>query len=636
MGSMNVTMKVLLKVFIFFLIITNTYQEPLTEGAAFNDNALLGEGFDQDIIEITELPETGGHQVSVDLLSDEEQELVQVFDNKHVHTLPHISMNGIPLDDDPLTLDVWEDKEDHFSGKRAKRSVNTSDTISEHHVNIIKHCDKTAAVDANGTKIVLCLNKKMFSEEDTLIRNYDNLTITVYGRNTSRTKIPLSSLQLEYVVGWVIGEVFSSVSGYILDNIFYGSIFINNEIYYVDPLKNTAADANKNENLSNVSSVLRDSPLAPTHVEPVEPDAIRRRKRNANIKQRRICSIALVSDHIFHQEVGGGDVHATVLLMLYHLKEANAVFITKDFDNKDGSDCLGFQVEAITILETEHSYVNILLGDYNIPEDFLRKFSRYNFAEYCLGLLFTNRLFKDLVLGLSWRGNPKEGGVGGTCQERARYKEDQKTYSFNSLFISMRSQQQDRIPLRMAILNLVHELMHAFGAKHDPDTKERADCTPSDMDDNGRFLMSKYSNNGRRHNHEVLSPCTKESVLACLTSPQRMSCIKTISAGYCGNGVVEEGEECDCGDEFQCLVTRSCCYPPTGGEDNKPCSTRDSCLKTKEDIDDLIVPEPVMEEKIEKIDQIKVDQMKAERVEGEKEEKKYLKTTRVCQFFNIC
>ena len=28
-------------------------------GAAFNDNALLGEGFDQDIIEITELPETG-------------------------------------------------------------------------------------------------------------------------------------------------------------------------------------------------------------------------------------------------------------------------------------------------------------------------------------------------------------------------------------------------------------------------------------------------------------------------------------------------------------------------------------------------------------------------------------------------
>merc|ERR1719153_417626 len=625
---MKVTMQVWLEVFMMFLMISDTCPEPLTQGVAFNDNALLGDGFDQNIIEITELPETGGPQVSVDKTSDQ----IQDNHHKHVHTLPHISMNGIPLDDDPLTLDVWEDKEEYRAVKRAKRFANNSEVFREHVGNVIKHCDKTAAVDANGTKIVLCLNKKKFSEEDTLIRNYENLTITVYGPNTTRTKIQLSSLQLEFGVGWVIGEVFSSVSGYILDNIFYGSIFINNEIYYVDPLKNTASasDKFKNDSMSHVPTVLRDSPLAPSKVEPVKPDGTKRRKRGADGKERRICSLALVSDHIFHQMVGGGDVRATVLLMLYHVKEANAVFITKDFDSTGGSDCLGFQVEAITILETEHSYVNILLGDYNIPEDFLRKFSRYNFAEYCLGLLFTNRLFKDLVLGLSWRGNPKQGGVGGTCQERARYKEDGKTYSFNSLFISMRSQQQDRIPLRMAILNLVHELMHAFGAKHDPDAKERADCTPSDMEANGRFLMSKYSNNGRRHNHEVLSPCTKESVIACLSSPQRTSCVKSTSAGYCGNGVVEEGEECDCGDEFQCLVTRSCCFPPTGGEDNRPCSTRDFCLNTENDVDDLIVPESVKEEPE------KEDQIKPERVEGDKEEKKYLKTTRVCQFFNIC
>ena len=39
--------------------------------------------------------------------------------------------------------------------------------------------------------------------------------------------------------------------------------------------------------------------------------------------------------------------------------------------------------------------------------------------------------------------------------EVARYREDGMTYSFNALFISMRSRQQSRIPLRMAILNLV-------------------------------------------------------------------------------------------------------------------------------------------------------------------------------------
>ena len=51
---------------------------------------------------------------------------------------------------------------------------------------------------------------------------------------------------------------------------------------------------------------------------------------------------------------------------------------------------------------------------------------RYNFSSYCLGALFTNRIFDDLVLGLSWRGNPIPGGVGGICQSLARYKADGK------------------------------------------------------------------------------------------------------------------------------------------------------------------------------------------------------------------
>ena len=35
-------------------------------------------------------------------------------------------MNGVPLDDDPLTLDIWEDKEEHGAGHgREKRAANT-------------------------------------------------------------------------------------------------------------------------------------------------------------------------------------------------------------------------------------------------------------------------------------------------------------------------------------------------------------------------------------------------------------------------------------------------------------------------------------------------------------------------------
>ena len=41
-------------------------------------------------------------------------------------------------------------------------------------------------------------------------------------------------------------------------------------------------------------------------------------------------------------------------------------------------------------------------GEYSVPEDFLKKFSRYNFDGFCLGVLFTNRAFSELVLGVCY------------------------------------------------------------------------------------------------------------------------------------------------------------------------------------------------------------------------------------------
>ena len=57
----------------------------------------------------------------------------------------------------------------------------------------------------------------------------------------------------------------------------------------------------------------------------------------------------MAADHIFHQEVGGGDVAATVLQMLYHVREANAVFLTKVIIyllNK--TSCLVFRILTTT------------------------------------------------------------------------------------------------------------------------------------------------------------------------------------------------------------------------------------------------------------------------------------------------
>ena len=159
------------------------------------------------------------------------------------------------------------------------------------------------------------------------------------------------------------------------------------------------------------------------------------------IPQRRVCDLTLVADHLFYEEIGENDLSKTVLQMLWHIKEANALFQSKDFDNDGKSECLGFTVSEITVFKSKESALNLLTGEYSVPEDFLKRFSRYNFDGFCLGVLFTNRAFSELVLGLSWRGNPKPDGVGGICQSRVRIKSDKFAYSFNALFISLKSSQ---------------------------------------------------------------------------------------------------------------------------------------------------------------------------------------------------
>jgi hypothetical protein len=72
----------------------------------------------------------------------------------------------------------------------------------------------------------------------------------------------------------------------------------------------------------------------------------------------------------------------------------------KDFDDDGVSECISFTVSEITIFKTAETEHNLLTGDYEVPEDFLKRFSRYNFDGFCLGVLFTNRAFNELVLGL--------------------------------------------------------------------------------------------------------------------------------------------------------------------------------------------------------------------------------------------
>jgi len=121
-----------------------------------------------------------------------------------------------------------------------------------------------------------------------------------------------------------------------------------------------------------------------------------------------------------------------------------------------------------------------------------------------------------------------------------------------------------------------HESGHTFGAVHDCDASACQDtnfvnsgqCCPRSADScdaDARFLMNPFSADGITD----FSPCSIGNICSALgTGSVTSSCltnnrdVTTITGNQCGNGIVEDGEDCDCGGDEGCS-NNPCCNPST-------------------------------------------------------------------------
>ncbi|XP_026319115.1 disintegrin and metalloproteinase domain-containing protein 10-like [Hyposmocoma kahamanoa] len=189
-------------------------------------------------------------------------------------------------------------------------------------------------------------------------------------------------------------------------------------------------------------------------------------------------------------------------------------------------------------------------------DEYLKIYSLRNHTDYCLSYVFTYRDFKG-VLGKAYAteidGSPSSACVIYWFYNRGDLTTDYTKKSLNVGVITFLNKDAE-VPSDVSKLVFTRELGRSFGAE----VSEK----PCKKGDEGIDLLSPMATIDYRQN-QFFSPCSIKNITFVLYNLQlnrKYNCLLPPSEAFCGNNIVEPGEECDCGlNDTECK--EQCCYP---------------------------------------------------------------------------
>ncbi|XP_033215236.1 disintegrin and metalloproteinase domain-containing protein 10 isoform X2 [Belonocnema kinseyi] len=308
----------------------------------------------------------------------------------------------------------------------------------------------------------------------------------------------------------------------------------------------------------------------------------RRSKRATRPKEenKNTCSLFIQTDpliwrHITEQLHQDAEKTREEILSLiaHHVTAVNYIYRDTRFDGRIEHRNIKFEVQRIKI-DDDSACTQISNSNSNYNNDqnpfcmenidvsnFLNLHSLGNHEDFCLAYVFTYRDFTGGTLGLAWVASAS-GASGGICEKYKTYTETvggmyhSTKRSLNTGIITFVNY-NSRVPPKVSQLTLAHEIGHNFGSPHD----FPPECRPGGL--HGNYIMFASATSGDRPNNSKFSKCSIgniSNVLDAIEDNKKRNCFSASAGAFCGNKIVEAGEECDCGyDDEEC--NDRCCYP---------------------------------------------------------------------------